>query len=107
MSNCDFSMLEGVVLKPTPIDLVGRSGILNSLSEQGLRDVKLEGVSCFGSNLVVLIEARVLAEAPPTKGGVVTRGQAVKTFFHIGRKLVDRRAARSEINVFLSQHYYC
>ena len=96
LSSCDFGMLEGVVLKPTPIDLVGPSGILNSLSEQGLRDVKLEGVSSFGSNLVVLIEAKVLDEAPPTQGGVVTRGQAVKTFFQIGKKLVDRRATRSE-----------
>ena len=50
---------DGVVLKPLSINLVETSGILNNLWEQGLQDVKLEEITCFGCNLVVLIYGQI------------------------------------------------
>ena len=50
---------EGVILHPTEVDLVDKSGILASLLHQGLRNVKLEGISCFGPNFIALIHAYV------------------------------------------------
>ena len=85
MSSCDMGSQEGIVLKPTGIVLEGKSGILSTLSALGLQNAKLEGISCFGSNVLVLIEGR---ELPQDGGENVQRGQAL---LKIGRKLTDRR----------------
>lgn len=50
---------EGVILEPTSVDLVGRCGLLSDLSAQGLQHAKLECVSSFAGNLLILIEAKV------------------------------------------------
>ena len=57
--NVQAPIHEGVILQPTVVDLVNRSGILASLLDQGLRNVKLEGISCFGPNFIALIHAHV------------------------------------------------
>ena len=56
---------EGVILQPTAIDLVNKSGILTSLLEQGLRNVKLEGIASFGPNLIVLLHAHFPRASQP------------------------------------------
>lgn len=53
---------EGVILEPTSVDLVGRCGLLADLSAQGLQHAKLECVSSFAGNLLILIEAKVPEE---------------------------------------------
>ena len=55
----DVVNADGVVLKPLSVNLVETSGILNNLWEQGLQDVKLEEITCFGCNLVVLIYGQI------------------------------------------------
>ena len=70
LSSCDFVNPEGVIIKPTAINLVGSSGVLASLSSQGLRNVKLKGISCFSNNAVVLVQAQELLEvSSPAVGG--------------------------------------
>ena len=56
---------EGVILQPTVVDLVNKSGILMSLLEQGLMNVKLEGIASFGPNLIVLLHAHVSTANQP------------------------------------------
>ena len=58
-STIDIIHREGVMLHPTSIDLVDKSGILTTLSDRGLEEVKLEGVASFGCNLLVLIHAHL------------------------------------------------
>ena len=48
-----------VILKPVSIDLVDRQGTLKSLWEQGLKEIKLEGISCFGCNTLILLHAHI------------------------------------------------
>ena len=97
MSSCDFVNPEGVIIKPTAISLAGRSGILTSLSSQGLRNVKLMGISCFGSNVLVLIEAKELLEpSSPVVGGGrgEERGALPQAFLKTGQKLSDHHGTR-------------
>lgn len=53
---------EGIILEPTSVDLVGRCGLLSELSAQGLQQAKLEGVSNYAGNVLILIEAKVPEE---------------------------------------------
>ncbi len=53
---------EGIILEPTSVDLVGRCGLLSDLSAQGLQHAKLEGVSNFAGNVLILIEAKIPEE---------------------------------------------
>lgn len=53
---------EGIILEPTSLDLVGRSGLLSNLSAQGLQQPKLEGMGHYAGNVLILIEARVSEE---------------------------------------------
>ena len=72
--------MNGKIMSPVSIDLVEESGISSSLWAQGLEDIKLEDIVCYGSNLVVLIYATL-----PKKGAVpVTRR---KGSFVVGTKL--------------------
>lgn len=48
-----------VLLKPVNIDLVDRQGTLKSLWEQGLKEVKLEGISSFACNMLILLHAHI------------------------------------------------
>ena len=91
ISSCDFVSPEGVIMKPTAIDLVGKSGILSSLSTQGFRNVKVEGISCFGCNMLVLIQAQELLESSAPVSSE-ERGTLPETSVKIGRNLSERRA---------------
>ena len=79
-STIDIVHPEGVILHPTPIDLVDKSGILTSLSDQGLEEVKLESVASFGCNLLVLIHAHL----PKVRAKGSVRTQAT---FTVGNNL--------------------
>ena len=63
--NIQETVTDGVILQPTAIDLVNKSGILTSLLEQGLRNVKLEGIASFGPNLIVLLHAHFPRASQP------------------------------------------
>ena len=54
--------LEGVIVEPTSVDMVGRCGLLSDLSAQGLQQAKLVGVSSFAGNVLILIEAKIPEE---------------------------------------------
>lgn len=71
---------EGKILSPMSIDLVEESGISNSLWSQGLENIKLEDIACFGSNLVVLIYASL-----SNKGTTAVNKR--KDSFVVGRNL--------------------
>ena len=58
----EAGILEGVITEPTSVDLVGRCGLLSDLSAQGLQQAKLEGVSNFAGNVLILIEAKIPEE---------------------------------------------
>ena len=60
---------EGKILSPMSIDLVEESGISNTLWSQGLENIKLEDIACFGSNLVVLINACLSDKGVSGKNG--------------------------------------
>lgn len=79
-STMDLHNLEGVILHPTLIDLVDQSGILTSLSNQGLEEVKLESIANFGCNLLVLIHAHL----PKTRRKGSNKMQAT---FSVGNNL--------------------
>ena len=112
MNTCGDITTEGVLLKPIAIDLVGKS-TLGSLPwlPYGLRDVKLEGVSCFGSNVLVLIEAHEQENTKVEVGGVRGMEAAVAEpgkmeelkppKFRLGRKLVERRISRYMHNLIM------
>ena len=89
LSSCDFVSPEGVIMKPTPIDLVGKSGILSSLSTQGFRNVKLEGISCFGCNVLVLIQAQELLESSALVSSE-ERGTLPEASLMVGQNLSER-----------------
>lgn len=59
---------EGVIMEPTSVDLVGRSGLLSDLSAQGLQHAKLAGVGTFAGNVLILIEAKVPEEKDKIEG---------------------------------------
>lgn len=99
INSSDTVMMDGIIMKPTSIDLVGRSGLLSTLSVQGLTNAKLEGVSCFGGNVLILIEAQVLLDVEG-KEGVLQRGTAMVTKMAkqprlvLGRKLTEKGVLR-------------
>ena len=58
-SSVDLVRVEGVIMRPTPIDLLELSGsVFTPSSRGGQRLVKLEDIACFGSNLLVLVEVQ-------------------------------------------------
>ena len=97
-NSSELVMMDGIVMRPTSIDLVGRSGLLSTLSVQGLTSAKLEGVSCFGCNVLILIEAQVLLDAEGKDGTqqrVSTASKMVKQpRLVLGRKLTEKGALR-------------
>ena len=97
-NSSELVMLDGIVMKPTSIDLVGRSGLLSTLSVQGLTSAKLEGVSCFGCNVLILIEAQVMLDAEGKDGTqqrVSTASKMTKQpRLVLGRKLTEKGALR-------------
>lgn len=85
-SNTDIAFVQdGIILRPSPINLVGQSGLLSSLSAQGLINPRLECVGSFGCNVFMLIEAQVLED---DKG----QSAAITKQLKFSRKLTDRRA---------------
>ncbi len=98
-NSSDLVMMDGIVMRPTSIDLVGRSGLLSTLFVQGLTSAKLEGVSCFGCNVLILIEAQVMLDAELGEDGsqprVSTASKMVKQpRLILGRKLTEKGALR-------------
>lgn len=92
-----------IIMHPHPMDLVGKSGILNLLSVEGITAAKLEGLSCYGSNVLVLIQAQVVTATTCTSGddSRQTERQSVELSrpkelptFKIGRKLIQRANLR-------------
>jgi NIMA (never in mitosis gene a)-related kinase len=65
-----------VILKPVVIDLVNRKETLKSLWEQGMKKVKLEGISCFGCNMIILLHAHLSKE--DNQQGVVIGNRLLK-----------------------------
>lgn len=86
-SSCDFGSAEGIIYKPTAIDLLGAGGIVSTPTSRGLHSAKLEGISCFGCNVLMLIEGK---EGPVSPSGPV-EGPTMKPVVRMGRKMVDRR----------------
>ena len=87
MSNNDVTIVQdGIILRPSPINLVGQSGLLSSLSAQGLINPKLECVGSFGCNVFMLFEAQVLED---DRGGSTTVTTKQLKF---SKKLTERRA---------------
>ncbi len=58
-SEAGSTALEGVIIEPTSMDLVGRCGLLSALSAQGLQQAKLEGICHFAGNVLILVEAKI------------------------------------------------
>ena len=86
-SSVEIGSSDGIIMKPTALDLVGKLGILSSFSAQGLRNAKLECMCCYGGNVVVVIEAM---EAGLSKEGAEPH-RSVQPFLKLGRKLTDKR----------------
>ena len=97
-NSSELVMMDGIVMRPTSIDLVGRSGLLSTLSVQGLTSAKLEGVSCFGCNVLILIEAQVMLDAEGKDGTQQRVSMASKMVKQprlvLGRKLTEKGALR-------------
>lgn len=55
-----------IILKPKVIDLADQSGPLEKLWEMGLKEVKVETIRSFGSNMMILLHAHIPNE-PSTK----------------------------------------
>lgn len=93
-SNVLLTGKEGIIMQPTSMDLVGKSGILDLLSMEHIREAKLEGLSCYGSNVIVLIQAQVeIGTRTEEEGGAEKKwvGHSNElTTFRIGRKLTHR-----------------
>lgn len=91
-------MMDGIIMRPTSIDLVGRYGLLSALSVQGLMNAKLEGVSCFGCNVLILIEAQVLLDVEGKEGAQQRGSMASKLMKQprliLGRKLTEKSILR-------------
>ena len=83
---------EGVIMEPTSIDLVGRSGLLSDLSAQGLQQAKLEGVGSFAGNLLILIEAKVPEERSEVGGQRTMKVTVPKQpLLMMSKRLMERR----------------
>ena len=94
-NSSELVMMDGIIMRPTSIDLVGRSGLLSTLSVQGLTSAKLEGVSCFGCNVLILIEAQVMLDAEGKEGSQQRVSKMVKQpRLVLGRKLTEKGALR-------------
>ena len=82
---------EGILLQPTSIDLVGKSGILNLLSVEGIAEAKLEGLSCYGSNVLVLLQAQVITHTHTEEEESASEKWTGRSpTFRIGRKITQR-----------------
>ena len=102
INSSELVMMDGIIMRPTSIDLIGRSGLLSALSVQGLTNAKLEGVSCFGCNVLILIEAQVLLDME-AKEGAQQRGSVVSKLakqpqLKLGRKLTEKGVLRKYVN---------
>lgn len=87
---------EGVILEPTSVDLVGRCGLLADLSAQGLQQAKLECVSSFAGNLLILIEAKVPEEEEKEKERAASDHKSLKVsppkpLLMMSKRLIERR----------------
>lgn len=96
-NSSELVMMDGIIMKPTSIDLVGRSGLLSTFSVQGLMNARLEGISCFGCNVVILIEARVLLEAEG-KDGVRPRVSVTSKLVKQPRLILSRRLTEKGVS---------
>ena len=56
---------EGYILTPLSIDLVDKSGVASALWKQGIQKLKLEDISCFGSNVIVLLHGQLSQKGVP------------------------------------------
>lgn len=103
---------EGLILEPTPLDLVGRSGVLADLCAQGLQQPKLDGIGHCAGNVLILIEAKVSEDTQEDKGKAqkkLTEKNAIrvsppKQQLLMSKRLRDRRhvnrsVSRSESNL--------
>ena len=80
-SSIDLVKAEGVIMRPTPMDLLEISGnLFTPTTKGGQRLVKLEDIACFGSNLLVLIEVQ-------EREGGVRRSSSVQAQLSLGMKL--------------------
>lgn len=83
---------EGVILEPTSVDLVGRCGLLSDLSAQGLQQAKLEGVSNFAGNVLILVEAKVPEEEVRGEGQRLLKVTPPKQpLLMMSKRLIERR----------------
>ena len=83
---------EGVILEPTSLDLVGRSGLLSDLSAQGLQQAKLVGVGEFAGNVMIIIEAKVLEEVEESGGQILVKVSSPKqALLRMSKRLMERR----------------
>ena len=86
---------DGVILEPTPLDLVGQSGMLADLSAQGLQQPKLEGIGHCAGNVLILIEAKVSEDKTEEKeridSKVTIRVSPPKPQLLLSKRLRDRR----------------
>ncbi len=87
--------IDGVILEPTPLDLVGRSGVLADIHAQGLQQPKLEGIGHYAGNVLILIEAKVAEDRPEESLKVTTmntiRVSPPKQQLLLSKRLRDRR----------------
>ena len=68
-----------VILKPIVIDLVDKTGTLKSLWQQGLQEIKLEGISCFGCNMIILLHANIpKSKIPDDRRGIFMYGSRLR-----------------------------
>ena len=98
INSTDLVTTDGIITRPTSIDLIGRSGLLSTLSVQGMTNAKLEGVSCFGCNVLILIEAQVLLDEGEGEGiqqrvPFVSKPSKQPKLI-LGRKLTEKGALR-------------
>lgn len=54
-----LDMSKDIILKPIVIDLVDQKGPLKRLWEMGLKEVKLDMISSFGSIMMILLQAHI------------------------------------------------
>ncbi len=80
---------EGVVLKPTPLHLA--SGDFVSFPLSGVHNARLEGVACFGCNVIALIEAQIADEGDSPNTLVARKQETSTRTLRISRKITERR----------------
>ena len=101
INSSDVMMMDGIIMRPTSIDLVGRSGLLSMFFVQGLTSAKLEGVSCFGGNVLILIEAQVLLDVEGKEGAqqrvALVSKMTKQPRLVLGRKLTEKSVLRKYV----------